>query len=557
MRLQYNDELSGSIPAEIGELSNLTYLELSSNQLSGSIPAEIGKLSNLEELYLTHNELSGSIPVEIGKLSNLRYLFLNNNEFSGSIPAEIGRLSNLFTLSLPSNRLSGSIPAEIGELSRLGWLFLNNNELSGSIPVEIGKLSNLGWLDLRCNRLSGSIPAEIGELSRLENLGLSFNQFTGSIPAEIGDPALRLRKCFTDVDGSVHEANIERIRLWGITTGCERLMFCPARTVTRAQMAAFLYRAAEHLYGAPAPSGEVRLSDVADGAWYRPYARWAVANGVIRAPGGNFEPGGAVSRADMAEMLVAAFAHLTAPDRAGGVFTDTARLTDGAVRAVEGIAAAEVTTGCATGPRRYCPDRTVTRAQMASFLARAVQSAEGTATPPDPPPLPPSMTLPGSGAFVLTRPASPTFLAYGWAYAYTGLEPGNFFWKRTDRQGTLLLEDFLLGLGDDLFTGTYTRNPQNTGVRVYNPTLEIETAQSSSGPWTAGYSLPAGHRNRLTFDDAGRRRPPDHRVLFIDYGGPFHYTGNDDTLSAAPFLRIRWAWSFASDTPAPALPAWP
>ena len=77
---------------------------------------------------------------------------------------------------------------------------------------------------------------------------------------------------------------------------------------------------------------------------------------MIRAPGGNFAPGGAVTRADMAEMLVAAFAHLSAPDRAKGLFTDTAGLTDGAVRAVEGIAAAEVTTGCAAAPRRYCPD---------------------------------------------------------------------------------------------------------------------------------------------------------------------------------------------------------
>ena len=140
-------------------------------------------------------------------------------------------------------------------------------------------------------------------------------------------------------------------------------------------MAAFLHRAVQHLYGAPAPAGEVRLSDVAYGAWYRPYARWAVGNGVIRAPGGNFNPGGAVTRADMAEMLVAAFAHLSAPDRVEGLFTDTAGLTDGTVRAVEGIAAAEVSTGCAAAPRRYCPNKTVTRAQMASFLARAVQSA--------------------------------------------------------------------------------------------------------------------------------------------------------------------------------------
>ena len=180
---------------------------------------------------------------------------------------------------------------------------------------------------------------------------------------------------FDDVRGSVHRENIGLIAGWGITLGCGDNRFCPSRTVSRAQMAAFLYRAAEHLYGAPALVGEVRLSDVADDAWYRAEARWAVGNGVIRAPGGNFDPGGPVTRADMAEMLVGAFTHLTAPDRAEGLFTDTAGLTDGAVRAVEGIRAAGVTTGCATDPPRYCPDKTVTRAQMASFLARAVQSA--------------------------------------------------------------------------------------------------------------------------------------------------------------------------------------
>ena len=119
----------------------------------------------------------------------------------------------------------------------------------------------------------------------------------------------------------------------------------------------------------------MRLSDVAADAWYRAEARWAVGNGVIRAPGGVFDPGGAVTRADMAEMLVAAFNHISAPARAEGLFTDTAGLTGAAVRAAEGIRAAGVTAGCAADPPRYCPAETVTRAQMASFLARAVQSA--------------------------------------------------------------------------------------------------------------------------------------------------------------------------------------
>ena len=179
---------------------------------------------------------------------------------------------------------------------------------------------------------------------------------------------------FNDIGGSVHEANINLIAAEGITAGCEPDMFCPSKTVNRAQMATFLRRAAAILYGHRLDNipPDVGLSDVADDAWYWNGAHWAVGEGVIRAPGGVFDPGGAVTRADMAEMLVAAFAHLSAPDRAEGLFTDTAGLTDAAVRAAEGIAAVGVTAGCADAPRRYCPAETVTRAQMASFLARAV-----------------------------------------------------------------------------------------------------------------------------------------------------------------------------------------
>ena len=357
----------------MGRLSILTALDLNDNSLTGSIPAELGNLTNLAALGLSGNGLTGSIPPELGRLSNLEGLYLSDNGLTGSIPPELGRLSNLEGLYLSDNGLTGSIPPELGNLTNLTHLALSGNGLTGSIPPELGRLSNLTHLWLNGNGLTGSIPwAELDNLTNLTVLRLDCNGLTGSIPAQLISV---ICDSFSDDDGSVHEANIERIALWGITTGCGPHRFCPSRTVTRAQMAAFLHRAAVHLYGAPAPAGEVRLSDVADDAWYRPYARWAVGNGVIRAPGGNFEPGGAVTRADMAEMLVAAFAHLSAPDRAEGRFTDTAGLTDGAVRAVEGIAAAEVSTGCAAAPRRYCPDKTVTRAQMASFLARAVQSA--------------------------------------------------------------------------------------------------------------------------------------------------------------------------------------
>jgi Leucine-rich repeat (LRR) protein len=179
------NQLSGSIPAELGNLTNLQYLGLHDNQLSGSIPAELGNLTNLQFLVLNNNQLSGSIPTELGNLTSLRDLSLFNNQLSGSIPAELGNLTNLKFIYLQDNQLS-SIPAELGNLAKLESLYLLNNQLSGSIPAELGNLTNLFVLDLSNNQLSGSIPAELGNLAKLEGLCLQNNQLSGSIPTELG-----------------------------------------------------------------------------------------------------------------------------------------------------------------------------------------------------------------------------------------------------------------------------------------------------------------------------------------------------------------------------------
>ena len=60
--------LAGSIPQEIGDLTNLTGLELPRNQLTGSIPQEIGNLKKLEYLFLNDNQLIGNIPSEVCNL---------------------------------------------------------------------------------------------------------------------------------------------------------------------------------------------------------------------------------------------------------------------------------------------------------------------------------------------------------------------------------------------------------------------------------------------------------------------------------------------------------
>ena len=126
-----------------------------------------GTPPRVTELSLSRRRLTGEIPVELGDLSNLTRLSLSGNQLTGEIPPELGGLSNLQRLWLDGNQLTGEIPPELGGLSNLTWLSLYNNQLTGEIPPELGSLSNLTELDLAENGLTGEIPPELGGLSNL------------------------------------------------------------------------------------------------------------------------------------------------------------------------------------------------------------------------------------------------------------------------------------------------------------------------------------------------------------------------------------------------------
>ena len=76
---------------------------------------------NTTYLYLSINDLTGSIPSEIGNLTNLTSLWLNSNDLTGSIPSEIGNLTNLTELRLEENQLTGEIPESICDLN-INWI---------------------------------------------------------------------------------------------------------------------------------------------------------------------------------------------------------------------------------------------------------------------------------------------------------------------------------------------------------------------------------------------------------------------------------------------------
>lgn len=112
-----NAQLSGSLVPQLGQLSNLQYLELYSNNISGPIPSDLGNLTNLVSLDLYLNNFSCQIPEALGKLSKLRFLRLNNNSLTGRIPFSLTTITTLQVLDLSNNNLRGEVPAN-GSFSR-------------------------------------------------------------------------------------------------------------------------------------------------------------------------------------------------------------------------------------------------------------------------------------------------------------------------------------------------------------------------------------------------------------------------------------------------------
>jgi DNA-binding SARP family transcriptional activator len=187
-----NNGLSGTLPAEISNLRELSILDLTENAIGGRIPRDLGSIRHLNTLNLSYNQFQGRIPPELGNLRELGDLVLKGNaSLSGPIPPEIGNLRELRYLSLSSydsgTMLSGELPPELGNLQKLFHLEICNTNITGSIPDEIGNLTGLQFIDISNNPFSGSLPDSLGNLTNLRFFaaGESENWLEGPLPLSL------------------------------------------------------------------------------------------------------------------------------------------------------------------------------------------------------------------------------------------------------------------------------------------------------------------------------------------------------------------------------------
>jgi len=155
-------------------------------------------------LVLEDNNLKGSIPFEIGLLTNLEYINLANNNLYGTLPVQLSRLSNLDSLDLAGNSLGGNNNRDVADfilaLSRsLIHINLEANQLQGSIPdVKYGTdyLNRLVELYIGFNPLLiGTIPNSVGQLTQLQELNILGNTgMRGPVPESVCELATKARE---------------------------------------------------------------------------------------------------------------------------------------------------------------------------------------------------------------------------------------------------------------------------------------------------------------------------------------------------------------------------
>lgn len=312
---------------------------------------------------------------------------------------------------------------------------------------------------------------------------------------------------FNDDDGSFGEPAFEALASRGIFDGteCGEHRICPDQSLKRSTMAVWLTRALD--YGEPQPIDSSRFADVDAGEWWAPHVERFAELKVTRGCGTEplrYCPDQTVNRAQMAAFLVRA---LRLPDAPSRGFADTAG--NFAANNIDALAAAGITAGCSSEPLRFCPDHPVTRAEMATFLARALGLI----------PLPSAESLSAQEVYARVAPSIPIiYSAYGHGSGI--LIPGDYV---LTNHHVVWPNEF-----DDTATVVFPDGTEYVGVPVVatNPWADLAVL----GPLETD-------KRPLPLAD-GEQSPPGSDLYLIGYPAEFDDTP-EPTITRGLLSRVR------------------
>uniref|UniRef100_A0ACD5ZX09 Uncharacterized protein n=1 Tax=Avena sativa TaxID=4498 RepID=A0ACD5ZX09_AVESA len=195
-RLSYLDLSSFGGPAItvdnfhwVSKLTSLRYLDLSWLYLAASVNwlQAVNMLPLLEVLHLNDASLPATDLNSISHVNftSLKLLHLKSNNLNSFLPNWISKLPALSELDMTSCGLSGTIPEDLGKLTSLRIIRLGDNNLKGAIPRSSSRLCNLVEIDFSGNILSGDIAEAANSMfpcmKRLQIIDLAGNDLTGNM----------------------------------------------------------------------------------------------------------------------------------------------------------------------------------------------------------------------------------------------------------------------------------------------------------------------------------------------------------------------------------------
>lgn len=210
LNLGWNN-ITGTLPAGIGQFTSFVDLNLCNNHLTGLVPSEIFMLNNLTSLCLADNNLTGIITEEVfSGLTRLKYIDLSSNQMGPGFPPWLQRLAGVDYIDMEDTGITGQFPYWFSAAFSLAKkLDFSHNQINGSLPNNMENMSlhhllldgnqitgemlplprNLISFSISNNALSGHIPESICESPQLQDMDLGSNRLEGEFPR-----CLRMRK---------------------------------------------------------------------------------------------------------------------------------------------------------------------------------------------------------------------------------------------------------------------------------------------------------------------------------------------------------------------------